>query len=93
MNDIKYPSTLEVARIGDMDSFTALRVGLDGDSDVYLSTTNGSGDGIEFCTTGNGGGKSPRTREALIALMVAMEEDNANDPSRDWWARRNKSKN
>lgn len=78
----------EVARIGDMDPRLALRVGLDDDSDVYLSITNGL-DGIEFCTIGNGGGKSPRTRDALIALMQAMREDNAEDPSHDWWAKRN----
>ena len=37
---------------------------------------------------GSGGGKSPRTRAALISLMVAMEADNAETPSRDWWKAR-----
>lgn len=83
-----WPVAKEVARIGDMDPRAALRVGFDGDHDVYLSTTNGV-EGVEFCTPGSGGGKSSRTREALIALMVAMEADNSADPSRDWWARRN----
>ncbi|MGE8376550.1 MAG: hypothetical protein ACN6N5_14560, partial [Diaphorobacter nitroreducens] len=44
---------------------------------------------IEFCTPGSGGGKSSRTRMALLAVMVAMEADNAADPGRDWWAERN----
>lgn len=88
--DVPYPQAREVARLGDMDTTTALRVGLDGDGDVYLSTTdNASGNGIEFCTTGSGGGKSSHTHQALVALMVAMEADNAQDPRRDWWARRN----
>ena len=85
------PTQREVARIGDMAQHDALRVGLDGDGDVYISTTNPLG-GVEFCTTGSGGGKSPRTHEALIALMVAIEADNAATPSRDWWARRNAPK-
>ena len=83
------PKSREVARIGDMSPMDALRVGFDSDNDVYLSTTNPL-NGVEFCTIGAGGGKSPRTRDAIIALMVAMEEDNARDESRDWWAQRNK---
>lgn len=59
-----------------MDLHVALRVGLDGDNDVYLSTTGDPGEGVEFCTGGIGGGKSSRTRKALIALMVAMEHRN-----------------
>lgn len=31
---------------------------------------------VQFCTIGNGGGKSPRTRRALQALMEAIAEDN-----------------
>lgn len=88
-NDRPWPKAREVARIGDMDQRVALRVGFDGDNDVYLSvTTSDPGGGIEFCTPGIGGGKSSRTREALIALMLAMEADNAEDPGRDWWAKR-----
>lgn len=87
--DAARPKSREVARIGDMHPAHAMRVGLDGDGDAYVSTTAGVGDGIEFCTVGAGGGKSPKTHAALIALMVAMEEDNAADPRRDWWAKRN----
>lgn len=35
---------------------------------------------VEFCQPGFGGGKSPRTVEALRALMRAMADDNA-DPA------------
>lgn len=79
----------EVARIGDMDQRHALRVGFDGDGDIYLSTTAPPGSGVEFCTTGTGGGKSPNTYNALVALMVAIEADNQQDPKRDWIAKRN----
>ena len=85
-----WPNAREVGRIGDMHQNAALRVGFDADNDVYISHTSNEPMGsVEFCNGMNGGGKSPRTREALIALMVAMEQDNAADPSRDWWARRN----
>lgn len=87
--DSPRPTQREVARIGDMAQRDALRVGLDGDGDAYISTTNPLA-GVEFCTTGSGGGKSPRTHDALIALMVAIEADNEADPARDWWALRNK---
>lgn len=88
LTDTPRPTQQEVARIGDMAQRDALRVGLDGDGDAYISTTNQQA-GVEFCTTGSGGGKSPRTHQALIELMVAIEADNTADPSRDWWARRN----
>jgi hypothetical protein len=35
---------------------------------------------VEFCTIGMGGGRSPRTLEALRALMHAIEEDNQERP-------------
>lgn len=83
------PKARDVGRIGDMSRTARLCVGLDGDGDVYVSICDEEHEAsLEFCTEGLGGGKSPRTREALIALMVAMEADNAEDPRRDWWARR-----
>ncbi len=84
---IVWPKSRDVGRIGDMSMSASLRVGLDGDNDTYVSVWDESGSGsIEFCTPGAGGGKSGRTRAALLALMVAMEADNAEDPRRDWWA-------
>lgn len=86
---IQWPKTRDVGRIGDMSPGDFMRVGLDSDNDAYVSVCGGDGMGsVEFCQPGAGGGKSSRTRVALIALMVAMEQDNAEDPGRDWWARR-----
>lgn len=86
---IQWPKARDVGRFGDMSPRAHLRVGLDSDNDAYASVWDEDGGAsVEFCTAGAGGGKSSRTREALIDLMVAMEADNAADPSRDWWARR-----
>lgn len=86
---LEWPQSRDVGRIGDMSQSAHLRVGLDGDNDVYVSVWDERGGAsVEFCTPGAGGGKSTRTRVALIALMVAMEADNAGDPGRDWWALR-----
>lgn len=84
---VVWPKMRDIGRIGDMSPSAHIRVGLDTDNDVYLSVYDEQGGGaVEFCAPGAGGGKSSRTRKALIALMVAMEADNAADPSRDWWA-------
>ncbi|MBK7786954.1 MAG: hypothetical protein IPJ57_20970 [Gemmatimonadetes bacterium] len=86
---MKFPKKTDVGRYGDMSPHEHLRVSLDGDHDVMVSVWDDcSGASIEFCTAGLGGGKSPRTRDALIALMCAIEDDNEKDPSRDWLARR-----
>lgn len=83
-----WPKSNDVGRYGDMSPLAHLRVGLDGDNDAYVSVYDGEGGAVvEFNMPFSGGGKSPRTREALVALMVAMEMDNAEDPSRDWWLR------
>jgi hypothetical protein len=87
---IQWPKARDVGRYGDMSREAHIRVGLDTDSDVYVSVWDGEGGAtVEFCTPSLGGGKSSETRAALIALMVAMEKDNAARPSLDWWARRN----
>ena len=87
---IEWPKARDVGRIGDMSPSAHLRVGFDSDNDVFVSVWDERGGGsIEFCNPGGGGGgQSSRTRLALIALMVAMEADNAEKPSRDWWALR-----
>lgn len=86
---VQWPKQRDVGRIGDMSLSASLRLGLDAENDVYVAVTDERGMGsVEFCFPGSGGGKSPRTREALIALMVAIEADNADDPGRDWWERR-----
>lgn len=87
---MKWPAARDVGRIGDMSPDAHIRVGLDNDNDVYVSITNGSNSAdVEFCTAFTGGGRSSRTRLALIELMRAMEADNAQLPALDWWAQRN----
>ncbi len=81
----QWPTVHTVTRLGDMSPEAYLRVDLDTDNDVCLSIWNGCDNaGVEFCCAGAGGGQSRFTREALINLMVAIERDNAERPSRDW---------
>jgi hypothetical protein len=87
--NMDWPKARDVGRIGDMSKSAHMRVGLDADNDVFVSIWDDQGGAsVEFCVPGFGGGKSGRTREALIALMVAIELDNAECPSRDWWQQR-----
>lgn len=88
----RHPAKREAGRVGDMrpPERTHMRVGFDADGDVWIEVWEhregeefGRSSVIEFCTY-TGGGRSPRTREALIALMVAMEEDNREEPARRW---------
>lgn len=77
---VAWPQEKSVKRRDDMSASDALQVGLDSDNDVMVSlwTEQTGYSSVEFCNGGgNGGGRSPRTRMALIALMVAMEADNA----------------
>lgn len=86
------PKAREVGRLDDMHSKGNLRVGLDADQDVYVTVFDGASvAGLEFCDRGQQGA-SPRTRQALIDLMVAMEADNAARPDKDWWALRRRDK-
>lgn len=85
----KWPEARDVGRLDDMSPNAYMRVGLDSDNDVCVAVWTGEGGGdVEFCCPGSGGGASPATREALIALMIAMEADNKAMPSKDWWALR-----
>lgn len=73
--------------MGDMTPLgkSHMRVGLDGDNDIYVSVYNGEQEavaGVEFCNGAGCGGRSPRTREALIAVIVAMEADSEESPDR-----------
>lgn len=90
--EIQWPKARDVGRLHDMSPRGHLRVGLDGDSDVYVEVFNDQQESVasvEFCNPGSGGGgRSSQTRRALIALMVAMEADNAERPDLDWWALR-----
>lgn len=70
-------------RFEDMSPRGRLRVIQQDDGDMIIEVVedmNSSGccaglsAAVEFCTSG---GKSPKTRKALLALMLAMAEENA----------------
>lgn len=72
-----------VERIEDMSRDGRLRITLQDDGDVVLTVIDKTRHGqhrmasVEFCCPGAGGGGSPKTRQALIQLAVAMATDNA----------------
>lgn len=72
----------QVGRGGD-DGGGELHVYVDDDGDAHVSVTRDRKKHVfqstEFCTL-RGGGRSLRTRKALIALFEAMEADNLADP-------------
>lgn len=83
---ITWPEAKRVERSDDMSPHGdgVLQVMLDSDHDVVVSIRElHQTSSVEFCT-GPGGGHSPKTREALIALMVAIEQDNKARPDRSW---------
>jgi hypothetical protein len=55
-----------------------LRVTLQDDGDVLITAMDQHGDAVtvEFCSTGSGGGGSPRTLKAIRNLFIAMAQDN-----------------
>ena len=81
---IKYNNSItDVRRLEDMSAVGRLHLMLDDDGDVIVSVHSQTddeliscGENIEFCTTGMGGGGSPRTYDALRNLMQAMHDDN-----------------
>jgi hypothetical protein len=70
-----WPKARDVRRVGDMGE-ASLRVLFDSDNDVLVEVWEPGRRSccIEFCN-GGGGGASPKTRMALIALMRAIEDD------------------
>lgn len=80
MDEIIFPSSNDTARLEDMSPNGHLRVTLDESGDAIVEVFDGENfASVEFCSAAGGGGKSPRVRRALIALMVAIEEDNKVD--------------
>jgi hypothetical protein len=67
-----------------------LRLILDGDSDVSIAVISEEGEmaGVEFCTPYSGGGRSPKTREALLNVCRAIREENVTSPISRGAARR-----
>ena len=76
------PLGLDITRRGDMGENT-LRVLTDADGDVIVEVFSPERGAVaaEFCT-GIGGGHSPNTRRALLALILAIEQDQAERPLR-----------
>ena len=73
-------------RFEDMSQRGRLRVMQQDDGDMIIEVIEdpksqgccaGLSASVEFCTSG---GKSPKTREALLALMMAMAEENSQNP-------------
>ncbi|MEM1113232.1 MAG: hypothetical protein AAGI11_15075 [Pseudomonadota bacterium] len=77
-----------VRRRDDMSATGLLTLCMDDDGDACIGISkedcdNGQHGGsvtLEFCTFMAGGGKSPHTRRALIALMNAVRLDNIEHP-------------
>lgn len=59
-----------------------LRLILDGDSDVCVAVVSDDGNmaDVEFCVPGSGGGRSPKVRNALLALCRAIRDENNTHP-------------
>ena len=68
----------------DMSRDGRLRICKDDDSDILITVIENDGTMacVEFCRPGLGGGKSPRTVDALEKLAIAILEDNVEEPSR-----------
>lgn len=92
---VQWPKSRDVTRLGDMSppGDTRLRVLFDSDNDVIVEVIQQDLTrepkefalaAVEFCNGGGGGGQSARTRMALIALMCAIEADNASAPNKAW---------
>lgn len=77
-----------VERNEDMSKRGRLRLIQQDDGDIIVAVQSEQdgllqpGDSVEFCAGFGGGGKSPRTFEALHALMEAIRLDNVESPSR-----------
>lgn len=77
---------IRVERREDMSPSGRLRLTLQVDGDVMVTVVpdpdapDWERDSVEFCSCGMGGGKSPRTLQALRDLAVAMEQDNVENP-------------
>jgi hypothetical protein len=68
------PFVKEALRFEDMSPTGRLVIRRQDDGDICIQVIDAEGrsTGVEFCTSG---GKSPRTRRALSALMIAMRDD------------------
>lgn len=81
----------QVQRFEDMSPEGCLRLFRQEDGDIIVCAVPDPEDcdrrrlppfgiSVEFCECGGGGGQSPHTRRALLALWEAIERDNAEHP-------------
>lgn len=78
------PYNTFICRSEDMSTIGRLRILLEDDGDVCVAIIDRHGEmaDVQYCTIGSGGGRSPRTFEALRQLAAAMILDNLEDPTR-----------
>lgn len=80
--EVKIPKerTVAIGRLEDMSPDGLLSVYMQDDGDMCLMIAQSqpypATATLEFCSPGSGGGKSPATHKALMALAYAMEQDN-----------------
>jgi len=79
--------TRECSRREDMSQRGELSIIMQDDGDIIVSCLGIDCCGelyqeshVEFCVPVSGGGRSPRVREALVALMDAIDLDNKDNP-------------
>lgn len=79
------PNTL-YERVEDMSPDGKLQLIVQEDGDIIVSVIENHEHrgfqwaSVEFCTLGSGGGRSRHTREALRALIIAIQKDNEERP-------------
>lgn len=77
----------QVERNEDMSTTGVLRIHQQSDGDIIVICERMDVQemkiercAVEFCALGAGGGRSPKVRDALLTLMDAIEQDNAERP-------------
>jgi len=82
LNGPRVPINTFIARKEDMSRDGRLRLFKQEDGDICVAVIDeyGNSAGVEFCSVGSGGGKSPKVLAALNALALAILEDNEAEP-------------
>lgn len=74
--ELPWPGGISIERRGDMGA-ERLRLTREGDGDLIVTVVSPSDPplSVQFCTGWMGGGRSPRTHEALVELWKAMNAE------------------